>query len=183
VGYGAGSHRLDFPNVLRLIVGEEETSQPSHPEPHRGSDEVVLETNIDDLNPELFGYVLERLLQAGAQDAWLTPIVMKKGRPAVTLSVLCSPDRAEAMREIVFSETGTLGIRTRFVEKETLERETLKVETPFGPVGVKVGRRADRVVSVAPEFEECARIARESGVPAKDVFAEALRLAREALGL
>ena len=153
VGYGSGSHRLDFPNVLRLIVGEEETVRDARPEPRGGTDETVLETNIDDLNPELYGYVLERLFQAGAQDAWLTPIVMKKGRPAVTLSVLCSPDRAETMREIVFAETGTLGIRTRFVEKEVLERETIKVETPLGPVGVKVGRRGDRVVSVAPEFE------------------------------
>jgi uncharacterized protein (TIGR00299 family) protein len=183
VGYGAGSHRLDFPNVLRIIVGEEQTTSPARPDEHRGSDEAVLETNIDDLNPELFGYVLERLFQAGAQDAWLTPIVMKKGRPAVTLSVLCSPDRAETMREIVFAETGTLGIRTRFVEKEVLEREVIKVDSSLGPIGVKVGRRGDRVISVSPEFEECARIARESGLPAKDVFAEALRLARETLGL
>ena len=143
--------------------------------------EVVLETNLDDLNPELYGYVLERLFAAGAQDAWLTPIVMKKGRPGVTLSVLCSPDRAESMREIVFVETGTLGIRTVQLEKEALEREELKVETPHGPVAVKVGRRKGRVVSVAPEYEDCARIAREAGVPAKDVFAEALRLARETL--
>jgi len=180
VGYGAGTHRLDFPNVLRILVGEEAVSDAAaEPSPMTG--EVVLETNLDDLNPELYGYVLERLFAAGAQDAWLTPIVMKKGRPGVTLSVLCSPDRAESMREIVFVETGTLGIRTVQLEKEALEREELKVETPHGPVGVKVGRRKGRVVSVAPEYEDCARIAREAGVPAKDVFAEALRLARETL--
>jgi uncharacterized protein (DUF111 family) len=180
VGYGAGSHRLDFPNVLRLLVGEEHSGAARREAPD-GTDELVLETNIDDLNPELYGYVLERLFQAGAQDAWLTPIVMKKGRPGVTLSVLCSPDRAEPIREIVFAETGTLGVRTRPVEKEALERDSVKVETPFGAVGVKVGRRHGRVVSISPEFEDCARIAREAAVPAKDVFAEALRLARETL--
>jgi uncharacterized protein (TIGR00299 family) protein len=177
VGYGAGTHRLDFPNVLRIIVGEEHIEAAAEPSPMTG--ELVLETNLDDLNPELYGYVLERLFAAGAQDAWLTPIVMKKGRPGVTLSVLCSPDRAEAMKEIVFAETGTLGIRTHQLEKEALEREEIKVETPYGAVGVKIGRRKGRVVSVAPEFEDCARIAREADVPAKDVFAEALRLARD----
>ncbi len=177
VGYGAGTHRLDFPNVLRIIVGEEHLEAAAEPSPMTG--ELVLETNLDDLNPELYGYVLERLFAAGAQDAWLTPIVMKKGRPGVTLSVLCSPDRAEAMKEIVFAETGTLGIRTQQLEKEALEREEIKVETPYGAVGVKIGRRKGRVVSVAPEFEDCARIAREADVPAKDVFAEALRLARD----
>ncbi len=184
VGYGAGTHKLDFPNVLRVLVGEEEVAPAPIPDAAgvRPTD-LVLETNVDDLNPELHGYVLERLFSAGVQDAWLTPIVMKKGRPGVTLSVLCSPEQEETVKEIVFGETGTLGVRVHAVAKHPLEREPMKVETPWGPVGVKIGRRNGRVVSVGPEFEDCARVAREAGVPAKDVYAEALRLAREALGL
>jgi len=183
VGYGAGSHRLDFPDVLRVLVGPEEERQRHSPSPEQqpGGD-VVLETNIDDLNPELYEYVLERLFAAGAQDAWLTPIVMKKSRPAVTVSVLCGADRADAVRGVLFREAGTLGVRATSVAKEALERELLKVETSHGPVAVKVGFLEGRPVTVAPEFEDCARAAREAGVPARDVYEEALRLAREELG-
>jgi len=182
VGYGAGSHRLDFPNVLRVLVGPEEERHRTAPSLEPAGGDVVLETNVDDLNPELYEYVLERLFQGGVQDAWLTPIVMKKGRPAVTVSVLCSAERAEAVRGILFRETGTLGIRSTPVTKEALERELLKVETSHGPVAVKVGFMEGRAITVAPEYEDCARAAREAGVPARDVYEEALRLAREELG-
>ena len=114
VGYGAGSARLDFPNVVRVVVGEADPSAAAAADTVSGS-ELVLETNVDDLNPELYAYVLERLFAAGAQDAWLTPIVMKKGRPAVTISVLASPSREEAIRQVLFRETGTLGIRSSVV--------------------------------------------------------------------
>lgn len=178
VGYGAGTHRLDFPNVLRILVGEEEP-QGGARGPAARSGELVLETNIDDLNPEIYEYVLEQLLGAGAQDAWLTPIVMKKSRPAVTLSVLCSPQREQAIREILFRETGTLGIRSTAVSKQALEREIVKVETRHGAVAVKVGMLEGRAISVSPEFEDCARVAREAGVPAREVYEEAVRLARD----
>jgi len=181
VGYGAGTHRLDFPNVLRVLVGDEEPRGRAHAE-EAGPGEVVLETNIDDLNPELYEYVLERLFAAGAQDAWLTPIVMKKSRPAVTVSVLCSPQREEAIRGVLFRETGTLGIRSVPVTKQALERDIVKVETRHGAVAVKVGMLEDRPVTVAPEFEDCTRVARDAGVPARDVYEEAVRLAREELG-
>jgi pyridinium-3,5-bisthiocarboxylic acid mononucleotide nickel chelatase len=180
VGYGAGSHRLDFPNVLRLIVGAEEVGL-ARPEAPTGANELLLETNLDDLSPELSGHVLERVLQSGARDAWLTPIVASSGRAGVTLSVLCSPDRAETIREIVFAETGTSDLRSRPVEVEALDRARIKVETPFGAVEVVLGRRRGHVVTVVPAFEDCARLAREAGVAAKDVHAEALRLARETL--
>ncbi|HEX9717991.1 MAG TPA: nickel pincer cofactor biosynthesis protein LarC, partial [Actinomycetota bacterium] len=111
VGYGAGTHRLDFPNVLRVMVGEQAEARGGEEPAGGDSTEVLLDTNVDDLNPELYGFVIERLLAAGAQDAWLTPVVMKKGRPGVKISVLCSPERAETMRAIVFRETGTLGVR------------------------------------------------------------------------
>ncbi len=180
VGYGAGTHELEFPNVVRVFVGIESDARP------RAGDaattgEVVLATNVDDLNPELYEYVLERLLAAGAQDAWLTPIVMKKSRPAVTVSVLCTAAAEAGLRRILFRETGTLGVRSTPVTKVALDRESLKVETSAGTVAVKVGLLDGHPVTVAPEFEDCARVARESGVPARDVYEEALRLARDEL--
>jgi uncharacterized protein (TIGR00299 family) protein len=182
VGYGAGTHELGFPNLLRVLIGEEIRGRTdARPASSSGADtgELVIETNLDDLSPEVTAYVLEQLLAAGAQDAWLVPIVMKKGRPAVTVSVLCSPDRADAMREILFRETGTLGVRAAPVVKTALERSVSKVETRFGLVAVKVGHLEGRVVSLAPEYEDCARAAREAGVPVRDVYEEAVRLAHE----
>lgn len=145
------------------------------------TDELILQTNVDDLNPELHAYVLERLLASGAQDAWLTPIVMKKGRHAVTISVLCAPERADALRQILFRESGTLGVRSSRVQKTALARESMQVQTRHGRVRVKVGRLEGRVVTVAPEFEDCAAVAREADVPARDVYGEAVRRARAEL--
>ncbi len=181
VGYGAGSAQLDFPNVVRVVVGEADPSATAAAETVQGS-ELVLETNVDDLNPELYTYVLERLFAAGAQDAWLTPIVMKKGRPAVTISVLASVSREEAIRQVLFRETGTLGIRSSAVDKQALEREWVEVATRNGLVRVKIGRLEGNTVTVAPEFEDCVKVAREAGVPAREVYEEATRLAREAIG-
>ena len=182
VGYGAGTRRLEFPNVLRVLIGEEAGERAVDKRSVGGStEELVIETNVDDLNPELYAFVLERLLDGGAQDAWVTPIVMKKGRPAVTISVLCSHDQADALRETLFRETGTLGVRATVVHKRALERTSLQVETAHGRVGVKVGYLNGRPVTISPEFEDCARIARESRIPARDVYEEAARLARETL--
>ena len=181
VGYGAGTAQLDFPNVLRVLIGEEDREAATPATVMPVGTELVFETNVDDLSPELYGYVLERLFDAGAQDAWLTPIVMKKGRPAVTISVLASSQRQEAIRQVLFRETGTLGIRMSSVDKRMLEREWIEVTTRHGIVRVKIGLMAGKAVTVAPEFEDCAQIARDAGIPARDVFEEATRLAREAL--
>ena len=180
-GYGAGTLRPDFPNVLRVLIGDEDPASRSDRRRPDAGGELVLETNIDDLNPELYSYVLERLFDAGAQDAWLTPIAMKKGRPAVTISVLCSPQRQDAIRQVLFQETGTLGVRSAPVDKQALDREWLTVTTRHGGVRVKVGRLEGRTVTVAPEFEDCVRVAREAGVPAREIDEEATRLARDAL--
>jgi uncharacterized protein (TIGR00299 family) protein len=179
IGYGAGSPRPDFPNVLRVLIGEADPSAAAGERAPTG--ELLIETNVDDLSPELAGFVLERLLEAGAQDAWFTPIVMKKGRSAVTISVLCSPSRQDAIRQVLFRETGTLGLRSSAVDKHALDREWIAVETSHGRVRVKVGRLEGLVVTVAPEYEDCAAAARGSGAAARDVFEEAVRLAREAL--
>src|ERR671930_1898456 len=124
---------------------------------------------------------MDRLFAGGPQDACLPPIVMKKSRPAVTVSVLCSASREPAIRQVLFQETGTLGVRSMPVLKHALGREELKVETRHGSVVVKVGFLDGRPVTVAPEFEDCIRVAREGGVPAREVYEEATRLAREEL--
>ncbi len=182
IGYGAGTHRIGFPNLLRVLIGEEDraapVTKPAGTAVEGATTEVVLQTNVDDRTPEVLAYVIDELLAAGAQDAWLVPIVMKKGRAAVTVTVLCSHERADAMRRILFRETGTLGVRETPVAKTALERSVATVETPFGPIGVKLGVLDGAVVSVSPEYEDCARAARESGVPVQDVFDEAVRLAR-----
>jgi pyridinium-3,5-bisthiocarboxylic acid mononucleotide nickel chelatase len=181
VGYGAGSHDIGSPNLLRLLIGEEVAGRAAPDTGDApaagGTTELVLETNVDDLSPEVIAFVLEELIAAGAQDAWLVPIVMKKGRPAVTISVLCSAERADALRRLLFRQTGTLGVRATPVVKTALERSSTKVETRFGAVAVKLGMLDGRAVSLSPEYEDCARVAREAGVPLKDVYDEALRLA------
>ncbi len=181
VGYGAGTLRPDFPNVLRVLIGEDTGEGTSLAAERPASGDLVLETNVDDLNPELYEYVLERLFAAGAQDAWLTPIVMKKSRPAVTISVLCSPQRQDMVRQVLFRETGTLGIRATTIDKRALDRDWIEVSTRHGPVRVKVGLLDGKPVTVAPEYEDCAKLARESGEPARDVYEEAAGLARAAI--
>jgi uncharacterized protein (DUF111 family) len=164
-----------------VIVGEEDEGAGRALD--RGaSGEVVLQTNVDDLDPELYPYVLERLFDAGAQDAWLTPIIMKKGRPAVMVGVLCAAGRQDAIRRVLFTETGTLGVRSTPVDKVALDRDWIEVVTDHGKVSVKIGYLDGKTITVSPEFEDCARIAREADVPARDVYAEAARIAREQLG-
>jgi pyridinium-3,5-bisthiocarboxylic acid mononucleotide nickel chelatase len=177
VGYGAGSRELEIPNVVRLLVGEPATDDELFgPVPA-----IMLETNIDDMNPELYEYVIERLFAAGAQDAWLTPIMMKRGRPAATLSVLVGAGEERAVRDVLFSETTTLGVRRRVTEKWTLPRELISVEVAGGTVRVKIARARDGVVGIYPEYSDCASLARGTNRALKDVYAEAVARARASL--
>jgi uncharacterized protein (DUF111 family) len=177
VGYGAGTRELEIPNVVRLLVGEPATEEDLFgPVPA-----VLLETNIDDMNPELYEYVIERLFAAGAQDAWVTPIVMKRGRPAATLSVLCDPGAERPVRDVIFAETTTLGVRRRVVEKWTMPREFVTVEVSGGAIRVKVGRGAAGIAGISPEYSDCAQVARDSGRPLKEIYAEAQAVARKML--
>lgn len=135
----------------------------------------VLETNLDDLNPEIIPYVVERLLAAGAKDVWHTPIVMKFGRPGCLLSVLFDPSLEEALSRIVFEETSTLGVRLYEVQRRELQRSSQIVKTAYGEVQVKIARDAEgKIKNVAPEYSDCARVAADSGVPLKRVYSEAL---------
>jgi uncharacterized protein (TIGR00299 family) protein len=176
VGYGAGSRGHErLPNLLRVVLGERLAA------PAAGDAGLVLEANIDDMTPELAPWVLERLFEAGASDAWLTPVHMKKGRPGITLSVLCPPGTETAIRELLWRETSTLGVRGLPVRKWTLERRVVEVELPGGKVRVKLGLDGDRVVNLAPEYADCARLATETGRPLKDVMARAQAAALAAL--
>jgi uncharacterized protein (TIGR00299 family) protein len=167
-GYGAGSrHHDELPNLLRVVLGERLEAAAA------GDAGMVLEANIDDMTPELAPWVLERLLEAGAADAWVTPVHMKKGRPGITLSVLCPPGTDAAIRELLWRETSTLGVRGLPVRKWALERRLIEVELAGGKVRVKLGLDGGRVVNVAPEFADCARLASESGRPLKEVMARA----------
>jgi pyridinium-3,5-bisthiocarboxylic acid mononucleotide nickel chelatase len=170
VGVGVGGRDpVELPNVVRLVLGEP-SSAPAAPGP------VVLETNVDDLDPRLWPGVLDELFAAGASDAWLTPILMKKGRAAHTLSVLCRPEAVADVQAVVFTTTSTIGLRVVPVGKVALERASASVDVLGGRVGVKVAVSGGRVVNVSVEYEDVAELARETGVPVK----EALRAATAA---
>jgi uncharacterized protein (TIGR00299 family) protein len=173
VGVGAGGRDAEeLPNVVRLVLGEPDGA----PAPQA----VLLETNVDDLDPRLWPGVLDRLLGAGASDAWLTPILMKKGRPAHTLSVLCPADALPAVQAAVFATTSTIGLRQTPVGKVALERVTAAVEVLGGRVGVKVAVADGAVVNVSVEFEDCAALAGELGLPVKEVLRAATAAAERA---
>lgn len=175
VGYGAGSRDLPHPNCLRMFLGDAVGAAPP------AESLVLLETSIDDMNPELYEHVIERLLEGGALDAFLTPIVMKKSRPAVLLSALAPADRQAELLRLLFLETTTLGVRAREVARYCLEREWMPVSTAFGEVRVKLGRLEGEVVTISPEYEDCRRAARESGAPLKEVYDRARAAATEKL--
>jgi uncharacterized protein (TIGR00299 family) protein len=169
VGTGAGGRDPgELPNVVRLVLGD--------PTDSAGAGPVVLETNVDDLDPRLWPGVLDALFAAGASDAWLTPILMKKGRPAHTLSVLCRPEAVADVQAEVFATTSTIGLRILPIGKVAIERTPAAVDVLDGRVGVKVAVDRGRVVNVSVEYEDVAALARELGLPVK----EALRAATAA---
>ncbi|MFZ2000727.1 MAG: nickel pincer cofactor biosynthesis protein LarC [Candidatus Sulfotelmatobacter sp.] len=172
-GYGAGSR--DFPghpNVVRLTVGETASKAVAA----RTSSETitVLEANLDDLNPQVFGYVMDRLFEEGALDAFGMPVQMKKNRPGMLLTVLCKPEDAGKLTQLIFAETTTLGVRRRDEMRETLARRWEKVHTPWGEVRIKIASMNGTVTNYAPEYEDCRRIAAEHRVPLKRVMGEAV---------
>ena len=174
VGTGAGGRDPEeLPNVVRLVLGEPAADAST-------SNPVVLESNVDDLDPRLWPGVLDALFEAGASDAWLTPIVMKKGRPAHTLSALCRPDAVPAVQAAIFAATSTIGLRMVPVGKTALERTTSSVEVLGGRVGLKVAVHGGRVVNVSVEYEDVAALARATGLPVKEVLRAATAAAEAA---
>lgn len=168
VGYGIGTDDTEIPNVLRVMLGEK--SGDSSGSGHESGEVWLVECNIDDMNPELYEHVLDRLLEKGARDAFMTPIIMKKSRPAVVLSVLCDTDRLAGVEEIVLTETTTLGLRKQRLSRTTLRRGALSVMTDYGEVRIKRTFRGNALVTWKPEYEDCRNIAREKGVSIQDVY-------------
>lgn len=174
-GYGAGSRDLNIPNMLRLMIGEIVEN---------GFDSDVatlIETNIDDMNPEFFDYVIERVFKAGALDAYITPIFMKKNRPGSMLSVLCPSDKQDNILEIIFTETTTLGVRIQRVERKKLQREIKTAKTKYGDIRVKIGFLDNRVKSIMPEYDDCKTIAEKLNIPIREIYEEARTSAENTL--
>ena len=170
-GYGAGTRQYkDFPNVLRVMLGETQADD--------AADEKLwmIETNIDDMSPQLLGHVMDIAFEQGALDCYFTPVQMKKNRPGVLLSVLCEAEKKESLLELLFTETTTLGVRTHEVMRRALRRSMMRVETQYGPIDVKVAHLNGRVVNEMPEFDQVRSAATKAGVPLK-VVEDAVRIA------
>jgi uncharacterized protein (DUF111 family) len=169
VGYGAGD-RDDpaTPNVLRVLIGRAaEASQAERV--------TVIECEIDDMNPQLFGIAMERLYAAGALEVFYVAVQMKKNRPGTLLTVIAPPDKRSQMADVIFRETTTIGLRHYDVERECLDREIVAVETPLGAVRFKIARRGGRIVNATPEFDDCAKLAAASNLSVKEVQAMAIQ--------
>ena len=169
IGYGAGNRDFaDMPNVLRVLIGEADATAASHTV-------VVIEAEIDDMNPQIFGVLMDRLLAQGALDVFYTSIQMKKNRPGTLLSVIAVPDTREAITGTIFRETTTIGLRYREMTRECLDRRTVTVTTSVGDVRIKVAARNGEILNAAPEFEDCVRLAGEHNLPAKTIQALAMK--------
>lgn len=199
IGYGAGNREREFPNVIRAYLGElvspsttgiftsvgapaVRAPREPHPEQHEGKTgphgyhegaTLVIEANIDDMNPQFYEHLSERLLESGALDVVLIPIYMKKGRPGMMLHVLAHPSSIYELLSIIYTESTSIGVRTYQVTKRMLQRESKVVQTPYGPVRVKMSCLGEKVVNISPEYEDCRTLARRLGVPLKDIYAAA----------
>ena len=170
-GYGAGTRDYEnFPNVLRVMIGESDASDQTE------QTLWMLETNVDDVSPQIIGHVMDRAFTLGARDCYFTPIQMKKNRPGVLLSILCDPEKKTAMTDLLFMETTTIGVRSYQVNRRALDRQIVRVETFYGPIDVKVARLNGRVVNAMPEFDQCRQAAERKGVALREVE-DAARLA------
>lgn len=171
VGYGAGERELEVPNLLRVYIGEEE-------EEYERDEVALVQTNIDDMNPEFLDYIIQRLLDEGALDVFTMPVGMKKGRVGSLLSVLVQKELLDGVILAIFRETTTFGVRIQYLERRRLPRETIHVRTRYGDVRVKIGRLGDRILNISPEYEDCKRVALQKTLPLKEVYDEAREEAR-----
>ena len=172
IGYGAGSADLEGqPNVVRIMIGEAAEKVV----PGFDQEISVIEANLDDMNPQIYGYFQEKALAAGALDVYTTPVQMKKNRPGTLLTLLCKPQDANALMSLIFAETTTFGARAYTARRRTLPRESVNVHTQYGDVRIKLSRVNGHIQHVAPEFEDCRRLAVEKNVPLQRVIADALR--------
>ncbi len=174
IGYGLGTRDLEIPNVLRVYLGTVEKEE-------KNKRQFILETNIDDMNPELYGYVEEKLFEKGALDVFKTPIVMKKGRPAIKLSILVDADKEKDMVDIIFRETTSFGIRKFDVEKIMLQRDFQKINTKYGEVTIKKAYYEGKAIKYKPEYEECKELAIENKVNIDKIYKEVYKIVEDGL--
>jgi uncharacterized protein (TIGR00299 family) protein len=169
IGYGAGDQDIsEIPNLLRVSIGEMKEIKIDE-------DITVVETNIDDMNPQIYGYLMDKLFAAGALDVYYTPIQMKKDRPGILLTILTNPANVDKISELIFTETTTFGIRIFQMQRQTLDRELITVQTKYGPIRVKVGKRNGKIVSSSPEYQDCMLAAEKYHTLFKEVYQEALQ--------
>lgn len=167
IAYGAGNKDIPGqPNVLRLMIGEPVSA-------YEEDTSIVIESNIDDMNPQIYGHLIDTLMARGAHDVYLTPIIMKKGRPAILLSVLTDKSKSTEILDTIFRETTSIGVRIQEVGRKKLSREVRTVETPYGKIRIKISKRGDEIMTVTPEYDDCKRLAEEKQVPLKTVMDEA----------
>ncbi len=171
IGYGMGKKKMDVPNLLRIVIGEEIDSDGVY----------VIETNIDDMNPEMYPHLISELIDAGALDAFIIPVIMKKNRGGVLLKVIATENRMEEIKKIIYEETTTFGCRYHRIKRDKLEREIVEVETEYGKIKVKIGYFNGKVVTISPEYEDCRKAAKENGIPIKKIYEEAREKARKSI--
>jgi uncharacterized protein (DUF111 family) len=170
VGYGAGTADLPIPNLLRVFIGEAEADIASA----QVIRTAIIETTIDDMNPQIYDYVFRKVLEAGALDVFLVPVQMKKNRPGSLLTVVCPVDRVESLARLLMTETTTIGVRWRIDRTIKASVTQSQVKTPYGPVKVKIARIGERIVHIAPEYDDCKRLALLHDTPLKRIMDEAL---------
>jgi len=169
VGYGAGDRDdPNTPNVLRVMIGRAGAES-------QAERVTMIECEIDDMNPQIFGVAMDRLYAAGALEVFYVPVQMKKNRPGTLLTVIAPPEKRPQIADVIFRETTTIGLRYHDVERECLQREIVSVETPLGAIRFKLARRDGRIVNATPEFEDCARLAAANNLPVKEVQAMAIQ--------
>jgi len=167
IAYGAGNKDLPGqPNVLRLMIGEPVSA-------YEEDTSIVIESNIDDMNPQIYGHLIDTLMAKGAHDVYLTPIIMKKGRPAILLSVLTDKAKGTEILDTIFRETTSIGVRIQEVGRKKLSREVREIETSYGKIRIKISKRGDEIMTITPEYEDCKKLAEEKQVPLKTVMDEA----------
>lgn len=172
IGYGAGEKEFTIPNLLRVCIGEKTLKDENLKDDYVSDEVVLIETNIDDMNPEFYDYIMEKLFSQGALDVFLTPIQMKKNRPAHMLSIIVYEQNLKEILEVLFSESTTLGVRVREIKRLRLNQQNFMAETKYGKIKVKVGMFKGEIKNIAPEYEDCKKMAKQHQVPLKEVYEE-----------
>jgi len=183
IGYGAGEREFSIPNLLRVSIGEKILSDRDLMDGYIHDEALLIETNIDDMNPEFYDYIMDKLFSQGALDVFLTPIQMKKNRPAQMLSIIVYEQNLKEILKVLFSESTTLGVRIKEVKRLKLTQANFIAETKYGKIKVKVGIFKEDIKTIAPEYQDCQKIAQQYQVPLKEVYEEAKKVAYDKLGL